>query len=106
MPDAPTSGLVVVGAGPGGYAAAFLAADKGMNVTLIDAGKVGGTCLQVGCIPSKTLLHAAKVITDARDAAHLGVHFETPKIDVAGVRGFKEKVVDGLTKNLVELCKR
>jgi dihydrolipoamide dehydrogenase len=106
MPEVKDSDLIVIGAGPGGYAAAFLAADKGMDVTLVDAGKVGGTCLQVGCIPSKTLLHAAKVITDARDAAHLGIRFEAPKIDVAGVRGFKEKVVDTLTKNLVELCKR
>jgi dihydrolipoamide dehydrogenase len=106
MAETKDSDLIVIGAGPGGYAAAFLAADKGMSVTLIDAGKVGGTCLQVGCIPSKTLLHAAKLITDTRDAAHLGIHFDAPKIDVGGVRGFKEKVVDGLTKNLVELCKR
>ncbi len=106
MPETIDTDLIVIGAGPGGYAAAFLSADKGMNVALIDAGKMGGTCLQVGCIPSKTLLHAAKLITDARDGDHLGIHFGPPKIDIAAVRGFKQKVVDGLTKNLVELCKR
>jgi dihydrolipoamide dehydrogenase len=98
--------LVVIGAGPGGYAAAFLAADKGMKVALIDEReRPGGTCLQIGCIPSKTLLHAAKMITDARDAAHFGVTFDRPKIDLAGVRGFEQKVVDTLTKNLAGLCK-
>ena len=93
--------LVVLGAGPGGYAAAFLAADKGMKVTLIDAGeKPGGTCLHVGCIPSKALLHAAKLITDAREAAHFGLHFGPPKIDLGGVRGQWQKVVDTLAGNL------
>src|SRR5262249_13326483 len=63
------------------------------------------TCLHVGCIPSKALLHAAKLITDTRDAAHLGLHFEPPKIDINGVRGFWMKVVDTLSKNLVGMCK-
>jgi dihydrolipoamide dehydrogenase len=107
MPDAIENELIVIGAGPGGYAAAFLAADKGMQVTLIDAGpKPGGTCLHVGCIPSKALLHVARLITDARDAAPLGLDFGKPKIDIAGVRGYWHKVVDGLAKNLAELCKR
>src|ERR1700730_16040478 len=107
MPDITDTELAIIGAGPGGYAAAFLAADKGMQVTLIDAGeKPGGTCLHVGCIPSKALLHAAKLITDAREADVLGVHFAPPKIDIAGVRGYWHKVVDGLAKNLAELCKR
>ena len=98
--------LVVLGAGPGGYAAAFLAADKGMKVTLIDAReRPGGTCLHVGCIPSKALLHAAKLITDARDAAHIGVKFAPPKIDINGVRGHWQKVVDTLTGNLGRLAK-
>ncbi len=80
--------LIVLGAGPGGYAAAFLAADKGMKVTLLDAGeRPGGTCLHVGCIPSKAVLHAAKLITDARDGASIGVTFAAPKIDLNGVRG-------------------
>jgi dihydrolipoamide dehydrogenase len=107
MPEVPESDLIVIGAGPGGYAAAFLAADKGLKVTLIDAAdKPGGTCLFVGCIPSKALLHVAKVITESREAARWGVHFEPPRIDVAGVRGFGRKVVDNLAKNLAELCKR
>src|SRR5438132_2209861 len=107
MPDITESDLVIIGAGPGGYAAAFLAADKGMKVTLIDAGeKPGGTCLFIGCIPSKALLHTAKLITDAREADKIGLHFDKPKIDVAGVRGHAEKVVGTLTKNLAELCKR
>src|SRR5919197_3826778 len=107
MPDTTESELVIIGAGPGGYAAAFLAADKGMKVTLIDAGeKPGGTCLHVGCIPSKALLHTAKLITDARAAGTFGVQFGPPKIDVSGVRGHWIKVVDTLAKNLLELCKR
>jgi dihydrolipoamide dehydrogenase len=106
MPDMPESELVVVGAGPGGYAAAFLAADKGMKVTLLDAGeRPGGTCLHVGCIPSKALLHTAKLITDAREADGFGLHFEPPKIDVNAVRGAWMRIVDGLSKNLLALCK-
>ncbi len=107
MPEVMESDLVVLGAGPGGYAAAFLAADKGMNVTLIDAGeKPGGTCLHVGCIPSKALLHAAKLITDARDGEPWGIHFAKPKVDLAALRGQGNKIVDTLAKNLLELCKR
>jgi dihydrolipoamide dehydrogenase len=98
--------LAIIGAGPGGYAAAFLAADKGMKVTLIDAGeKPGGTCLHVGCIPSKALLHTAKLITDSREAGQFGVHFAPPRIDVAGVRGQWQKIVNTLSTNLLGLCK-
>jgi dihydrolipoamide dehydrogenase len=98
--------LVVLGAGPGGYAAAFLAADKGLKVTLIDAAeKLGGTCLLVGCIPSKAVLHTAKLITDAREAAHLGLTFAPPRIDLDGVRGHWQKVVTTLTGNLGRLAK-
>src|SRR5436305_313443 len=87
MADVIDTQLVVLGAGPGGYAAAFLAADRGMKVTLVDAAaRPGGTCLHVGCIPSKACLHAAKLITDARDAPHFGVKFGPPEIDVNGVR--------------------
>jgi dihydrolipoamide dehydrogenase len=106
MPDTNENELVIVGAGPGGYAAAFLAADKGMKVTLLDAGeRPGGTCLHVGCIPSKALLHTAKLITDARDAAPFGIRFDPPKIDLDAVRGHWLKVVDNLAKNLLTLCK-
>jgi dihydrolipoamide dehydrogenase len=98
--------LVVLGGGPGGYAAAFLAADHGMKVTLIDAAeRPGGTCLHVGCIPSKALLHAAKLITDAREGSHIGVTFAAPQISVDGVRGHWQKVVDSLSRNLMSLTK-
>jgi dihydrolipoamide dehydrogenase len=106
MADVIDTQLVVLGAGPGGYAAAFLAADRGMKVTLIDAReRPGGTCLHVGCIPSKAVLHAAKLITDARDAADIGITFSQPKIDINGVRGHWQKVVDTLTGNLGRLSK-
>ncbi|MFO0878403.1 MAG: dihydrolipoyl dehydrogenase [Gemmataceae bacterium] len=106
MADVIDTQLVVLGGGPGGYAAAFLAADHGMQVTLIEArDRPGGTCLHVGCIPSKAVLHAAKLITDAREAAHIGLTFAEPKIDINGVRGHWQKVVDTLSKNLVGLSK-
>lgn len=107
MADERASELIVLGAGPGGYAAAFLAADKGMKVTMISADeRPGGACLNLGCIPSKALLHAAKLITDVREADQLGLHFQPPKIDVAGVRNYAVKIVDTLSKNLLELAKR
>src|ERR1700724_1658473 len=78
-----------------------------MKVTLIDASeKPGGVCLHVGCIPSKAVLHAAKLITDFREAGTLGLHYSPPKIDVAGLRNYSQKIVDTLAKNLLELCKR
>jgi dihydrolipoamide dehydrogenase len=107
MPETNERDLVVLGAGPGGYAAAFLAADKGMQVTLIDGlEKPGGTCLHVGCIPSKALLHIARVITDVKDAAPWGVSFGKPTIDIETLRRHAAKIVDTLAKNLAELCKR
>jgi dihydrolipoamide dehydrogenase len=100
------SELIIIGAGPGGYAAAFHAADKGMKVTLVDAGpKPGGACLYVGCIPSKALLHVAKLVTDAREAAKLGLQFEKPHINLDGVRNGANKVVDTMGTNLAGLCK-
>ncbi|HVS39032.1 MAG TPA: dihydrolipoyl dehydrogenase [Gemmataceae bacterium] len=106
MPETKDTDLVVLGGGPGGYPAAFLAADRGKKVTLIDAReRLGGVCLNVGCIPSKALLHVAKLITDARDAAHLGVALGTPKIDVNAVRAHEQKVVETLTGNLGRLAK-
>lgn len=97
--------LAVLGAGPGGYAAAFLAADHGLKVAMIEARSLpGGTCLHVGCIPSKSLLHTAKLIQEAREApAHLGVDFGTPKIDIPKVRGHATHVVDSLSKSLGRL---
>jgi dihydrolipoamide dehydrogenase len=99
--------VVVLGAGPGGYTAAFRAADLGKKVTLIERYEtLGGVCLNVGCIPSKALLHTAKVITDAADAAHHGVTFGLPKIDLPEVLKFKESVVGKLTKGLSGLAKQ
>ena len=99
--------MAVVGAGPGGYAAAFLAADLGLRVTLIDLGaNPGGVCLYRGCIPSKALLHVAKVLTDAREAGRFGVEFSQPKIDVGKMRSWKEKIVQKMTGGLGELSKR
>ena len=99
--------LVVLGAGPGGYAAAFLAADKGFQVALVDADeKPGGVCLRRGCIPSKALLHAARLITDAREAAGWGIKFEPPEINLDALRTTKDKIVDKLSSHLAELAKR
>ena len=93
--------LVVLGAGPGGYAAAFYAADLGMQVVLVDEEKnPGGVCLYRGCIPSKALLHVAKVIDEAKHAGNWGVTFSEPKVDVDKLRGFKQGVVDKLTSGL------
>lgn len=99
--------LAVIGGGPGGYAAAFLAADLGMNVTLIDLEKnPGGVCLYRGCIPSKALLHVSKLIHEAEEAKKWGVDFGTPKIDINKLRDFKNGVVNKLTGGLGQLCKQ
>src|SRR5215210_2345710 len=90
--------LVVIGAGPGGYAAAFYAADRGLQVTLVDPEKhPGGVCVYRGCIPSKALLHVADVITESAHAKDFGVEFAKPKIDLDKLRDFKNKVVGTLT---------
>ena len=95
---AQTTQIAVLGAGPGGYAAAFYAADLGMQVTLIDEEKnPGGVCLYRGCIPSKALLHVAKVVDEARHASKWGVAFGEPAIDVAKLRAYKDSVVEKLT---------
>src|SRR5437764_12483670 len=105
MPDVTESDLVVLGAGPGGYAAAFLAADKGMKVTLIDAAeKRGGACLHVGCIPSEALLHAAKLITDARDGEKWAIHLAKPKVDLATLRTQANQSVYTLAQNLLDVA--
>jgi len=107
MADTQQTDLVVLGGGPGGYAAAFLGADRGLQVTLIDAApKPGGVCLHCGCIPSKALLHAAHVITDTREAESWGLKFAAPKIDLDALRARKDKIVDTMATHLVELCKR
>ena len=99
--------LAVVGAGPGGYAAAFLAADLGLDVTLIDREPdPGGVCLYRGCIPSKALLHVARVLDESRQAAAWGVKFGSPKIDRDKLRAWKDSVVAKQTRGLGELAKR
>lgn len=98
--------VLVLGAGPGGYTAAFRAADLGKKVVLVERyATLGGVCLNVGCIPSKALLHTAKIITEAQDGAHIGVTFTKPKIDLDGVRKFKDGVVGKLTRGLTSLAK-
>ncbi len=99
--------VLVLGAGPGGYPAAFRAADLGLNVTLVERWPVlGGVCLNVGCIPSKALLHAARVIDEAESMAECGVKFGHPQIDLDALRGWKNKVVGKLTGGLAMLAKQ
>jgi dihydrolipoamide dehydrogenase len=98
--------LTVIGAGPGGYAAAFLAADLGMNVTLVDMEEnPGGVCLYRGCIPSKALLHIAKLINEANESKNWGIEFPEPKIDLDKLREWKNKVVAKNTGGLGVLSK-
>jgi len=98
--------VLVLGSGPGGYTGAFRAADLGKKVVLVERyPRLGGVCLNVGCIPSKALLHAAKVITDAEEGAHLGLSFAKPKIELDGLRKFKDGVVNKLTSGLGALAK-
>ena len=100
--------VAVLGSGPGGYTAAFRAADLGKKVVLIERySTIGGVCLNVGCIPSKALLHTAKVITDAEDTANHGVSFGSPKIDLEELRSWKtNKVVKKLTMGLAQMAKQ
>ena len=93
--------VLVLGAGPGGYTAAFRAADLGKNVVLVDRWpSLGGVCLNVGCIPSKALLHAAKVIDETRSMGAHGIGFAEPSIDIEKLRGWKDGVVKRLTGGL------
>ena len=100
--------LVVLGGGPGGYAAAFLAADHGMDVTLVEAEpRLGGTCLLRGCIPSKALLHVARVISEVDELREdWGVEYASPSINIDAVRARKEKVIETLSGGLKQLAKR
>ncbi len=107
MSETTNLNIAVVGGGPGGYAAAFLAADLGMTVTLIDPElNPGGVCLYRGCIPSKALLHIAKLIEESEQAKNWGIEFAAPKIDLARLRNFKEGVVKKLTGGLGILSKQ
>src|SRR5574344_238191 len=99
--------LVVLGAGPGGYTAAFRAADLGMDTVLVERyASLGGVCLNVGCIPSKALLHAAEIIDHAAHASELGIDFDAPSINLDTLRGYKEKVVGQLTKGLAGMARQ
>jgi dihydrolipoamide dehydrogenase len=99
--------VIVLGAGPGGYAAAFYAADLGMQVTLVDEEKnPGGVCLYRGCIPSKALLHVAKLMDESKHASHWGVEFGTPKVDLDKLRAYKDGVVEKLTGGTGQLAKQ
>lgn len=98
--------VVVLGGGPGGYTAAFRAADLGLSVCLVEkASRLGGVCLNVGCIPSKTLLHGAAVIEETASAAEFGISYGAPEIDLDAFRNHKEKVIGQLTGGLDKLCK-
>src|ERR1041385_6687841 len=98
--------IVVVGAGPGGYAAAFYAADLGKKVILVERDKrLGGVCLNRGCIPSKALLHAAHSITSARESEHRGIVFDAPSIDVSRLRTWKESILTKLSAGVAQLAK-
>src|SRR6202021_1979732 len=107
MTESQSLNIAVVGGGPGGYAAAFLAADLGMTVTLIDPElNPGGVCLYRGCIPSKALLHVAKLLEESHQSKDWGIEFAAPKIDLARLRSWKENVVKKLTGGLGVLSKQ
>ena len=103
----PGSHVVVIGSGPGGYTAAFRAADLGLKVTLVERYPIlGGVCLNVGCIPSKALLHAARVVAETEEMAEHGISFSAPKVDLAKLIAWKQEVVDKLTGGLGVLAKQ
>src|SRR5271157_4617266 len=98
--------IVVVGAGPGGYAAAFYAADLGKKVVLVERdARLGGVCLNRGCIPSKALLYAAHGITSARESEHRGISFGPPTLDLARLRAWKESILTRLSGGIEQLAK-
>ena len=102
----PDCDLIVIGGGPGGYSAAFRAADLGLKVILVERyPTIGGVCLNVGCIPSKALLHVVDVMETAKSFADIGVTFEAPKVDIDKLRGFKESVIGKLTGGLAGMAK-
>jgi dihydrolipoamide dehydrogenase len=113
-PPPPSSGdsehdaqVLVIGAGPGGYTAAFRAADLGLKTVMIERyERLGGVCLNVGCIPSKALLHAARVISEAYEMGAHGIHFDTPHVDLDALRSWKQSVVDKLTGGLEGLARQ
>ncbi len=106
MSNATIYDVLVLGGGPGGYTAAFRAADLGLTVCLVEEqARLGGVCLNVGCIPSKTLLHAAAVLEEARALGHLGVDFGAPSVDLARLQAKKNTVIEQLSTGLSRLCR-
>ena len=102
-----TTDVVVIGAGPGGYAAAFYAADKGKSVVLVERdARLGGVCLNRGCIPSKALLHAAKLIDEAKESSFRGIHFAAPRIDLNEMRTWKDSVIEKLAGGVRALAQK
>ena len=98
--------IVVIGAGPGGYAAAFRAADLGKKVVLIDRDKeLGGVCLNRGCIPSKALLHISKVMKEVSELSGIGVSYGEPNINIDSVRSYKDKIISQLNTGISQLAK-
>ena len=105
--DSHKTDLLVIGGGPGGYAAAFRSADLGIPVTLVEADdRLGGTCLLRGCIPSKALLHVASLISESREAAACGLTFSEPEIDLEKMRNWKDGILAKLSRGLDALCRR
>ena len=99
--------VIILGAGPGGYTAAFLAADRGMKVTLIDENsRPGGVCLHRGCIPSKSLLHLSRLIEETRNAEAFGLKFQSPEIDLNRIREWSRGVISKMADGLISLCKQ
>src|ERR1051326_1039415 len=105
--DAIKTEIVVVGGGPGGYAAAFYAADKGKKVILVEREtRLGGVCLNRGCIPSKALLHAAKVISEAKESSRRGITFGDPKVELDKLRAWKESILEKLSGGIKGLAQK
>src|SRR5512137_517316 len=99
--------VLVIGGGPGGYAAAFRAADLGLDVTLVDrGGRLGGVCLFRGCIPSKTLLHVSELLYDASHADEMGIGFDALRVNLERLRQWKNQVIERLANGLEELSKK
>ena len=98
--------LLVIGGGPGGYTAAFRAADLGMEVILIDENhQLGGVCLNKGCIPSKSLLHLSSIIDESKEASAMGVKFKSPEISVKSIHKWKNNVINTLNQGISKLSK-
>ena len=105
--NAQTTDVLILGAGPGGYAAAFHAADRGLDVTLVDPEEnPGGVCLYRGCVPSKALLHAMAFLHETEEIGQTGIHIGKPQVDIDQLRNWKDSVIERLTGGLGKLCEQ